>query len=177
MSLQQCNKVCANIEQNFSVAEQTQARANIGIISPLAGQEQWYNGQHTVDSTEADANYVMVQLPQMPSIIRNATGRRFIANALVHITEVINGGNYNISGSHAISLELLKEGSRLLGETMCIISDLGGTWGPTLASTIKFEISSADDSISYLYLFSSQSVIPAGTTLNIDVRLQYVQSL
>lgn len=177
MSLQQCNKVCANIEQNFSVAEQTRARANIGFISPIAGQEQWYNGQHTVDASEASGNFVMVQLPQMPSIIRNATGRRFIANALVHITEVINGGNYKISGSHAISLELRQSGSRLLGEKMCIISDLGGRWGPTLATTIKFEISSSDDSTSYLYLFSSPSVILEGTTLSIDVQLQYVQSL
>ena len=183
MSLQQCNKVCVNIEQNFSGAEQTRARANIGMISPVAGQEQWYNGQHTVGSDEANNNVVMVQLPQMPSIIRNATGRTFIAKAMVHITEVKNGDNYKIGGSPAIALELRQSGNRLLGATMCIITDLGERWSPTLATTIQFNISSSDDSTLYLYLYPplhvnpELHVIPEGTILSIDVQLQYVQSL
>lgn len=182
MSLQQCNKVCANIEQNFSVAEQTRARANIGMISPIAGTATWCQAlEHTVDESEApneiSGTYVLVQLPQMPAVIRNTTGKNFIAQAVVHIREIESGGNYKIGGSHAIMLELLRSSTRV-GDTMCLMTDLGELIMPQLATTITFSTSSSDAENTYkLMMTASPNVIPVGTILKFDVDLQYVQSL
>ena len=183
MSLQQCNKVCANIEQNFTTAEQTRARANIGIISPLAGTATWCQAlEHTVTAEEASVNevsgtYVLVQLPQMPAVIRNTTGKNFIAKAVVYIREIESGGNYKIGGSHAILLELLRSSTRV-GNTMCLMTDLGETIMPQLATTITFSASSSDAENTYkIRMSASPGVIPVGTILKFDVDLQYVQSL
>ena len=175
MSLQSCNKICVNIEQNFSTQEQATARHNIGIDTPFAGQVVWYQDTHTASATEAANRVVSIQFPAISTVLSNTTGKSFTAEAIIRVTDTTAGG-FNISGTNAVNLDLYRGSSSRVGNTLCIMSDLGGNYVPTLTGTIPFSFSSFDVANTFrLDMYFSPDLISSGTSLSVTVYLRYVQ--
>lgn len=175
MSLQSCNKICVNLEQNFSAQEQETARHNIGIDSPVAGQVLWYQDTHTVSATEATNRVVSIQFPAISTVLSNTTGKSFTAEAIISVTDATAGGS-RIPGTNAVNLDLYRGSSSIAGNTLCIMSDLGGSYPPTLTATIPFSFSSSDVANTFsLDMYFSRDLISSGTGLSVTVYLRYVQ--
>ena len=172
MSLQSCNKICVNIEQNFSSAEQATARHNIGIDSPVAGQVLWYQDTHTISATEATNRLVSIQFPAISNVLSNTTGKTFIAEAIISVTDA----SFSIPGTNAVNLDLVMDSSSLVGITLCIMSDLGETHVPTLTALIPFSFSSSDVSNTFrVDMYFPPNLISSGIDLAVTVYMRYVQ--
>lgn len=184
MSLQQCNKVCANIEQNFSVAEQTRARANIGFISPIAGfQSVLYETTHIITADDIQYNRVIFSGIQLPDIIRNATGKSFLTEAIIHIAEAPGDyySNNKINGDHTVRMELYISGQSSgvpEGRSITLMSDVGGAVTSTIATTIGFEVPSTSLLSTYdLYVWADEDTLIQDARLWITIGVRYVQEL
>jgi hypothetical protein len=77
-----------------------------------------------------------------------------------------------------VNLDLYRGSSSITGNTLCIMSNLGGSYVPTLTGTIPFSFSSSDAANTFrLDMYFSPDLISSGTSLAVTVLLRYVQKL